>query len=88
MKLEISSGVIVAPSPRTVGHEYAPHYKTVGHDAIHTRIRTMAIIAASPSSFDILFLFGALTLLAGLALSLSWVRKLNRERRERRSNAA
>jgi hypothetical protein len=45
-------------------------------------------LAASPSSFDIFFLFGALTPLAGLALSLSWVRKLNRERRERRSNAA
>jgi hypothetical protein len=45
-------------------------------------------LAASPSSFDIFFLFGALAPLAGLALSLSWVRKLNRERRERRSNAA
>lgn len=45
-------------------------------------------LSASPSSFDIFFLLGALTPLAGLALSLSWVRKLNRERRERRRNAA
>lgn len=41
-----------------------------------------------PSSFDIFFLFGALTPLVGLALSLSWVRALKRERRERRRNAA
>jgi len=40
-------------------------------------------LSASPSSFDIFFLLGALTPLAGLALSLSWVRNLNRERRER-----
>jgi hypothetical protein len=45
-------------------------------------------LSTSPSSFDIFFLMGALTPLAGLALSLSWIRKLNRERRERRRNAA
>lgn len=45
-------------------------------------------LSASPSSFDIFFLVGALTPLVGLALSLSWVRNLNRERRERRRDAA
>lgn len=45
-------------------------------------------LSTSPSSFDIFFLLGAFTPLVGLALSLSWVRNLNRERRERRRNAA
>lgn len=41
-------------------------------------------LSGTSPSFEIFFLLGALTPLAGLALSLSWIRNLNRERRQRR----